>query len=108
MQLAALWNAEVIMVEVAKGTPGARQGTASAKGTWWLEEPAPTYHRAVLLHVRPRDLSPRGERIEAFCELVDMTEDLDVYMDGFEGALALSQTARTLKRRGDKRALAGL
>lgn len=108
MQLAALLNAEVRMIEVPAGTPGAARAGKGRDATWWLEEPNPNYERAVLLHVRPRDLSPSGERIEAFCELVDMTEDLDIYMAGFEGALALCQSARLLKSRGDKRALAGL
>ena len=109
MQLAALAQAPVAMVEVPEGTPGAVRAAKTEDGvrviSWWLEREQPTYDRAVLLHIRPRDLTPRGDRIEAFCELKDMTEDLDLYAKGFEGALRLCEVAQSLKARGDRRAL---
>jgi hypothetical protein len=112
MQLAALFDAPISMVEVAEGTPGARKAEKTEDGrkvrSWWLERESPAYDRLALLHIRPHDLDPKGRRIEAFCELVDRTRDLDLYRTGFKGALLLAQSARELERRGDFRALAGL
>lgn len=108
MQLAALAGAEVAMVKLAGAAPGAIKHGKGRTATYWAEREQPQYERAVLLHIRPRDLTPRGDVIEPFCELVDVTENLDLYMQGFEGALVLCQTAYALKRRGEKSALAGI
>lgn len=111
MQVAFLSQADIAMERVAEGTPGALRFEKTEKGTkrvsWWLERFQPAYDRTVLLHVRPRDLDTKGERIEAFAELVDTTEDSDLHLQGFDGALALAKTMRGLKARGESRALAG-
>lgn len=112
MQVAFLANADLAMVRVEQGTPGALRFEKTQDGvkrvSWWLERFQPAYDRTVLLHIRPRDLTPQGERIEAFCELVDTTKDSDLHLQGFDGALALSKVMRGLRVRGDARALAGI
>lgn len=111
MQVAFLAQADIAMVRVQQGEPGAMRFEKTEDGkkrvSWWIERFQPSYDRTVLLHIRPRDLSPSGDRIEAFAELVDTTKDSDLHLQGFDGALALARTMRGLKARGDVRALVG-
>lgn len=108
MQLAALANAPVAMVKMLAAGPGTIKHGKGRTATYWVEREQPTYERAALLHIRPRDLTPRGDRIPAYCELVDVTKDLDLHQQGFEGALVLCQTAFALKRRAEASTLAGI
>lgn len=109
MQVAALAHADIAMVRVDQTTPGAMRFEKTEKGakrvSWWIERFQPQYDRVVLLHIRPRDLSPKGERINAFAEMVDVTPDLDLHWQGFQGALALAKVARALRLRNERRAL---
>lgn len=112
MQVAFLSTADIAMVRTLEGTPGCMRFEKTEDGvkrrSWWLERFQPRYDRTVLLHIRPRDLDPRGERIEAFAELVDTTKDSDLHLAAFDGALALAKAMRGLRVRGDQRALAGI
>lgn len=106
-QLAGLANGEVMMVEATSDTPGAQKVTKTENGakvtTYWTETAPPAWEKFALLHVRPDDLDSKGEVIPAFCKMIDMTEDMDVYADGFQGAFALTKTSRTLKERAKTR-----
>lgn len=102
-QLAALAEAPVRMRRVEQGTPGARKHEKTESGvrrvSWWVEEEQSKYARLALLHIRPDDLDPRGERIPAYCELEDRTEDRDIYWALFKGALATTHATHTLRQR---------
>jgi hypothetical protein len=106
-QLAGLAAGEVLMVEAAPGAEGAKSVTKTENGqkitTHWLEETPPEWQRFALLHIRPDDLDKDGQLVPAFCKLIDMTEDMDVYAEGFQGAFALTKTQKTLKERAKKR-----
>lgn len=108
-QLAALGAAEVIMREVSEGTPGAQRAEKTEKGnkvvSWWVEDAPPAWERYALLHIRPDDLDSKGEGIPRFCRLVDQTDDMDVFMSGFEAATVLARVNRTLKERAKARGI---
>lgn len=107
-QLAALAGAPTRMVLTTAETPGARPHDKTEDGkksrTWWTEEPNPVYDRMALLHMRPFDLDNQGEVIESFCKVVDMTQDIDVYYDGFIAARALIEVKKIIKDRKKFRA----
>ena len=106
-QLAALASAEVVMREVLPGTEGALKAEKTEAGkkvvSWWLEDAPPAWERYALLHIRPDDLDAKGSLIPRFCLLRDRTEDMDLFMDGFEGALKLSRTQHELNKRAKAR-----
>lgn len=102
-QLAALGSAQKIMVEVAEGTPGAQRAEKTENyvkvRSWWLEDAPPTWERYALLHIRPDDLNTKGEFVPRFAHLLDRTEDMDLGIAGFDGALALARVQKELKAR---------
>jgi hypothetical protein len=106
-QLAALAAADVAMVEVGEDYPSAQKHEATQDGvkqkSWWIEESAPAYDRYALLHIRPDDLDPQGDRISRFCILEDRTADLDLYTRGFSAALELAKVEYELKARAKSR-----
>lgn len=107
MQVAALGMAPIIMRQVLPGAEGAMKAMKTEKGakivSFWVEDAPPVWERYALLHIRPDDLDTKGERIDRFARLVDMTPDIDLYRDGFTGALALSRMQRALKMRAKAR-----
>lgn len=106
-QLAGLAAGEALMVEATADTPGAQKSVKTENGqkvtTYWTEEIPPEWERFALLHIRPDDLDKDGQLIPAFCKLLDLTEDMDVYAEGFQGAFALTKAKRTLKDRAKQR-----
>lgn len=102
MQVAALRNAEVVMREVEPGTPDALKHEAKKIVDWWVEETPPTWDRVALLHIRPDDLDSKGNKIPRFCKLIQV-DDLDLYTQGFLGALNLVRMNRGVKQRETER-----
>jgi hypothetical protein len=106
-QLAALANGEVVMREALETTEGAQRAEKTEQGkkvrSWWVEDAPPAWERYALLHIRPDDLDSGGQRIARFCVLVDLTPDMDLFMDGFIGALALAKVNKKLKDRAKAR-----
>lgn len=106
-QLAGLAAGDVLMVEATPSTPGAQPVTKTEQGekitTYWLEEAPPEWKRFALLHIRPDDLDKDGQLIPAFCKMIDLTDDMDVYAEGFQGAFALTKAQKTLKDRAKER-----
>lgn len=106
-QLAGLGAAPIRMVKVDARTPGARLHEKQVDGkkirTWWIEEENPVYDRYAVLHIRPFDLDSKGEVIQPFCDIVDMTEDIDVYYQGFVSARSLLEAKYQLKTRKNNR-----
>ena len=106
-QLAGLAAGEVMMVEATAETPGAQAVTKTEQRrkvtTYWLEEKPPAWEKFALLHVRPDDLDKDGQLIPAFCKLIDVSDDMDVYAEGFQGAYALTKVQKTLKDRAKVR-----
>lgn len=111
-QLAALGSAEVVMREVLEGTDGALKAEKTERGkkivSWWVEDAPPVRERYALLHIRPDDWSTKGDKIPAFARLIDVTDDMDLYRDGFTGALALARVQKQLKERATARKIAPL
>lgn len=105
MQLACLNDADVLMVEVPEDHGLLHESTVDGKKqrSWWIEQDAPKFDAQILLHIRPTDLTAGGDIIDPFCELIDLTEDIPVYIEGFEGALALTRMKYTLKQRATAR-----
>lgn len=107
MQLAALYNAPRMMVEVDADAPGAMLAEKVEQGqkvkSWWNEEATPKFEAAALLHLRPADLDAKGNDIPAFCKLIDKTSDLDMFWIGFKGAYALTKMNRELDLRAKGR-----
>jgi hypothetical protein len=107
MQLAALANAPILMRWEAAGTPGARKAEKQENGvkrvSWWTEHPRTEYDRYALLHIRPNDLDPTGDRIPAFIEMIDQTADMDEHWESFKGALSLAHSQYRLRRRQQAR-----
>lgn len=103
MQVAFLRAAPFRMVEVDSDSRGAMLHEKTENGrkvrTWWRQVENFDFQSAALLHIRPRDLTTQGDPIPAFCEVIDVTADLDVYADGFDGAYALAKMMRTLRLR---------
>lgn len=106
-QLAGLAAGEALMVEATPRTPGAQSVTKTESGqkvtTYWTETAPPKWERFALLHIRPDDLDKDGNLIPAFCKLLDQSEDMDVYAEGFMGAFTLTKTQRKLKDRAKAR-----
>lgn len=106
-QLAALASCPVVMREVLEGHEGAQKAEKTERGkkikSWWVEDARPDWERYALLHIRPDDLDTKGEVIPRFCVLEDRTEDMDLFMSGFEGALALSRSEHLLRERAKAR-----
>lgn len=106
-QLAALAGCPVIMREVTQGTEGAAKAEKTENykkvRSWWVEDARPAWTRYALLHIRPDDLDTEGRHIDRFARLVDRTEDMDLYADGFQGAFILSKTQRSLEQRAKAR-----
>jgi len=106
-QLAALASCDVVMREVVEGYEGAQKAEKTENGrkivSWWVEDAPPVWERYALLHIRPDDLDTKGNPIPRFASLLDRTEDMDVFMSGFEGALALTKSEHTLKERAKAR-----
>lgn len=107
MQLAALGSANSVMREVPEGTEGAIKHERAIAGkkdkSWWVEDAMPRFSCYALLHIRPTDLDTKGNEIPAFCKLVDQTEDLDLHMMGFEGAMNLARSEYQLNQRAKVR-----
>lgn len=108
-QVAALASCNSIMREVTYDTPGAMRAEKQEQGvkvvSWWLEDAPAPWESFALLHIRPADLDTKGQRIEPFCRLIDLTDDMDVYAQGFQGALALTRVTAELKSRAKSRDL---
>lgn len=106
-QLAGLAHGEAMMVEVTERTPGAMKHQKTEGGkkitTWWLEVAPPTWERYALVHIRPKDLDPKGNDMAPFCKIVDLTEDMDLYWMGFQGAMLLAKADKGLNERGRTR-----
>jgi hypothetical protein len=102
-QLAALASCNVVMREVLPGTDGAQRFEKTEKGvkhvSWWVEDAPPVWERYALLHIRPDDLDTQGNTVPRFCVLKDRTDDMDLYTQGFRGALALAESEKALKDR---------
>lgn len=103
MQLAALNSCDILMREVPEGYEGAlmHEGMRDKvkQRSWWVEEEAPHFERQILLHIRPNDLDSKGEVVESFCHVVDMSGDIQAYLKGFVGALALAEMNHELNKR---------
>lgn len=106
-QLAGLAGGEVLMIEATADTPGAQKVVKTENGqkvtTYWTEAAPPAWERFALLHVRPDDLDKDGKLIPAFCKMIDLTDDMDVYAEGFQGAYALARSQKKLKDRAKER-----
>lgn len=108
MQLSALRSGKKIMRQVLPGTEGAMKAEKTQDGkkivSWWVEDAAPAWDCYALLHIRPDDLDTKGGDMPRFAAIVDLTEDMDVYYEGFVGALAIAKMKHKLralnKRRG--------
>jgi hypothetical protein len=108
-QLAGLANCNAIMREVLEGTEGAMRAEKTEKGakvvSWWLEDAPPAWERYALLHIRPDDLSTKGEHIARYCVLEDRTEDMDLYTEGFNAARSMAEVKKQLKERAKARGI---
>lgn len=93
MQLAALRNAETMLVKQADGT--------------WLELPFNLpIDNIGMLHIRPDDVENNGQPKPAYIELVE-AEDLDLHWEAFKGLLKYKQAERAIQqRRLDEKAAA--
>lgn len=102
MQVAALRSAEVVMREVNAWdtVEGDKPLKHTVKGVtdWWVEEAPPKWERTALLHIRPDDLDSKGDKIPRFCKLIQV-DDLDLYTQGFLGALNIVRMNRGIKER---------
>lgn len=85
MQLAALLNAEFMLIEQPDGT--------------WTEEPFEfPFDKVGKLHIRPDDVENNGTPKPAYCELVE-AEDLDLHWEGFKGLLTKAHATRAIQKR---------
>ena len=86
MQLAALGNADVLMVEGEDGT--------------WTEELVPAFDGYAILHIRPQDVDKDGNVLEPYCTLDILDADeMPYHFETFKGLLLASQSQNTLKEK---------
>jgi hypothetical protein len=107
MQLAALREADTMMVQVPEGTEGAHKAQKTEVGkkivSWWISKPNPVYDRTAVLHIRPDDLDSKGNRISRFARLIPSTDD-DLDYESFDGALRMVYADYKKKLRAKARA----
>lgn len=86
MQLAALGEADVLMVEVEEGV--------------WEEKPMPKFDAYAILHIRPQDVDKDGNVKDAYCTLDILDKDeMPYHFDAFKGLLQVSHSKIALKEK---------
>ena len=83
MQLSALANADVLMVEV--------DGE-------WVEMEIPKFDAYGILHIRPSDVDKNGNSMEPYCKLETLDADeMPIHFESFKGLLRVSDSQAKIK-----------